>query len=351
MYILKWIKYNLTFKQAAGTSRGVLHTKSTYFLKIWDDSTPEIVGLGECNLFAGLSSDDKPDYELVLNKVCKNVNFYVQNLDALKEWPSIRFGLEMALIDNQQGGTRLLFSTDFTNGSAGIPINGLIWMGEKRFMKNQIQEKLEQGFRCLKLKIGAIDFSDELELIRMVREEFSSDILELRVDANGAFEPAEALEKLKKLAVFQIHSIEQPIRQGQQSEMKQLCSQSPIPIALDEELIGVKDSGEKEHLLNEIRPQYLILKPALLGGFSASQEWIGLAEKQDIPWWITSALESNIGLNAIAQWTYSLQSKMYQGLGTGQLYSNNVKSPLLIEKARLFYNPQSEWDFANLNFE
>jgi o-succinylbenzoate synthase len=351
MYILKWIKYNLTFKQAAGTSRGVLHTKSTYFLKICDDSTPEIVGLGECNLFAGLSSDDKPDYEFVLNKVCKNVNFYVQHLDALKEWPSIRFGLEMALIDKQQGGNRLLFSTDFTKGTEGILINGLIWMGEKRFMKNQIREKLEQGFRCLKLKIGAIDFSDELELIRTVREEFSSDILELRVDANGAFEPAEALEKLKKLAVFQIHSIEQPIRQGQQREMKQLCSQSPIPIALDEELICVKGSGEKEHLLNEIRPQYLILKPALLGGFSASQEWIELAEKQDIPWWITSALESNIGLNAIAQWTYSLQSKMYQGLGTGQLYSNNVKSPLLIEKARLFYKPQSEWDLANLNFK
>ena len=351
MLKIEWLKYDLKFKRPAGTSRGVLKTKDTYFLKVWDDAVPAVFGLGECNLFHGLSFDDKPEYESILDKLTEQPYFYVKNLrTALLDWPSIRFGLEMAFIDFIKGGKRLLFSSEFTTGVEGIPINGLIWMGEKSFMKEQIRSKIDQGFQCLKLKIGAIGFDDEIDLIKAIRKEFSSDILELRVDANGAFQPDNALGKLDALAKFRIHSIEQPIRQGQFNEMAELCAKTPLPIALDEELIGVLDTEKKVQLLDEIKPQYIILKPALLGGFAASDEWIKLADERDIPWWITSALESNIGLNAIAQWTYSHKNSMYQGLGTGQLFTNNVESPLQIKEAKLFYTPEQNWKLENLKF-
>jgi len=351
MLKIEWQKYKLKFKQAAGTSRGVLKAKNTYILKVWDDAIPSVFGLGECNLFRGLSYDDKPEYASILDKLVENPKYYLRNLSGeLLEWPSIRFGLEMAFLDFIKGGKRSLFSSEFLRGSDGILINGLIWMGEKSFMKEQIQKKIDQGYRCLKLKIGALDFDDELDLLKTIRTEFSNDVLELRVDANGAFKPEEALSKLDALAKFQIHSIEQPIRQGQVEEMAELCAKTPLPIALDEELIGVLDVDLKAKLLDEIRPQYIILKPALLGGFAASEEWIRLADKRTIPWWITSALESNIGLNAIAQWTYSLKNTNYQGLGTGQLFTNNFESPLQIEQARLWYIPEQNWELNNLIF-
>lgn len=352
MLKIKWLKYNLKFKRPAGTSRGVLKTKDTYFLKVWDDAVPDVFGLGECNLFRGLSFDDRPEYESILDKITEQPYFYVKNMhDQLLEWPSIRFGLEMAFIDFMKGGKRMLFSSDFTDASSGIPINGLIWMGEKSFMKKQIRMKIEEGFRCLKLKIGAIDFEDELDLIKAIRKDFSSDLLELRVDANGAFDPKNALTKLEALAKFKIHSIEQPIRQGQYKEMADLCSKTPLPIALDEELIGLLDLNKKNQFLDEIKPQYIILKPALLGGFAASDEWIKLADERNIPWWITSALESNMGLNAIAQWANIHNNDMYQGLGTGQLFTNNMESPLQIKEAKLFYSSEKIWNLKNLKFE
>lgn len=351
MLKIEWLKYDLKFKRPAGTSRGVLKTKGTYFLKVWDDAVPAVFGLGECNLFRGLSIDDKPEYESKLDKLAEQPYYYVKNLhNALLDWPSIRFGLEMAFIDFIKGGNRLLFSSEFTSGVEGIPINGLIWMGEKSFMKEQIKKKIEQGFQCLKLKIGAIDFEDEMDLLKAIRSEFSSDVLELRVDANGAFKPEDALSKLDALSKFQIHSIEQPIRQGQLKEMAKLCTKTPLPIALDEELIGVLDAEKKVQLLDEINPQYIILKPALLGGFAASDEWIRFADERNIPWWITSALESNIGLNAIAQWTYSHKNLMYQGLGTGQLFTNNIESPLQINQAKLFYTLGQHWELESLKF-
>lgn len=348
-YTLRWKKYTLHFKQAAGTSRGILHSKDTYFLYLNKTDNPRCIGLGECNLFKGLSYDDRPDYEVLLETIAENPDAYIEQIDEkLKHWPSIRFGLEMALIDLEKGGKRELFSSAFIEGKNGIPINGLIWMGDKNFMKAQIRNKLEQGYRCLKLKIGAIDFEQEVQLLKNIRAEFSAAELELRVDANGAFSPETALQKLKRLAKLNIHSIEQPIRQGQFEAMAELCAKTPLAIALDEELIGVVDKSEKEKLLSDIKPQYIILKPALIGGFKASEEWIRLANEQNIPWWITSALESNVGLNALAQWTYTLQSKMYQGLGTGQLYTNNVKSPLSIQNAALWHGDSQEWDLSSL---
>ncbi|MBN1651092.1 MAG: o-succinylbenzoate synthase [Bacteroidales bacterium] len=352
MLKLEWKKYKLNFKQAAGTSRGILKSKNTYFLKIWDDAVPQVFGIGECNLFRGLSYDDRVGYEAVLNKLVVSPKFYLRNLSSeLLEWPSIRFGLEMAFLDFIKGGKRVLFSNNFTQGLNGIPINGLIWMGEKHFMKEQIEKKIDQNFHCLKLKIGAIDFDEELDLLKSIRSLFSSDVLELRVDANGAFKADEALDKLRALEKYQIHSIEQPILQQQIDQMAQLCAKTPIPIALDEELIGVLASNAKEKLLDEIRPQYIILKPALLGGFAASDEWIRLAEKRSIPWWITSALESNIGLNAIAQWTFSLSNTNYQGLGTGQLFSNNIESPLQIKEARLWHLSDINWKLDTLKWQ
>ncbi|MDA3906817.1 MAG: o-succinylbenzoate synthase [Bacteroidales bacterium] len=351
MLNIEWKKIELKFKSPAGTSRGILQSKNTYFLKVWDEIIPEVYGIGECNLFRGLSFDDQPNYESILDKLVEKPEFYIRNLASeLLAWPSIRFGLEMAFLDFLKGGKRILFSSNFTMGSQGIPINGLIWMGDKSFMKEQIQKKIGQGYHCLKLKIGAIDFEEELDLIKAIRREFSKDILELRVDANGAFKPEDAFAKLDALAKLQIHSIEQPIRQGQVEEMATLCAKTPLPIALDEELIGVLNADLKAKLLDKIKPQYIILKPSLVGGFRASEEWIQLADKRYIPWWITSALESNIGLNAIAQWTYSLKNLNYQGLGTGQLFKNNIISPLQIKQAELWHIPEQNWELNSLKF-
>ncbi|MGV8945220.1 MAG: o-succinylbenzoate synthase [Lutibacter sp.] len=336
-------KYILNFKQASGTSRGVLHTKETYFLKVVDG---ERTGYGECAIFKGLSIDDREDYEEKLSWLCKNINRNADELlRELIEFPSIQFGLEQALLSFQQKNPFELFPSKFTKSEDAIAINGLIWMGDEAFMKQQISEKIKAGFSVIKLKIGAIDFETEIALLKSIRNEFSAKEIEIRVDANGAFKPFEALEKLKRLSEFKIHSIEQPIKQGQIDEMAKLCSTTPLPIALDEELIGIFDVTEKQELLQIIKPQYIILKPSLVGGFEGSSAWIELAEKQNMGWWITSALESNVGLNAIAQWTYTLNNKMPQGLGTGSLFTNNFESPLEVKNGHLHYNNTKNWNF------
>ena len=331
----EYSRYLLHFKEDAGTSRGVLKEKETFFVKVWDESCPEVFGMGECALFRGLSADDRKNYEEKLEEVCQRIEEV--KMEELEEWSSIRFGVEMALQDLAMGGRQLYFPSAFTEGRLAIEINGLIWMGDKSTMLQRIQQKLEAGFHCIKLKIGAIDFEAELSLLQYIRERFSCEKVELRVDTNGAFAPEEAMSKLEALAAFGLHSIEQPIRQGQWEEMAHLCRETPIPIALDEELIGVYGRKKKLELLEKVQPQYIILKPALCGGFSGAREWIELAEKRGIGWWVTSALESNIGLNALAQWVATLGNPMPQGLGTGQLYTNNLWSPLRQEGECLIY--------------
>ncbi len=342
-------KYILQFKQPGGTSRGILHTKETYFLKITKNRK---VGIGECAVFKGLSADDRPDYEEKLQWLCDHIDLdKAFLLNELIEFPSIQFGLEQALLSFKSKDNFELFPSDFTKGNDSITINGLIWMGDRSFMQEQIKEKLKEGFTTIKLKIGAIDFKTELELLKSIRNEFSANEIELRVDANGTFQPKEALEKLKQLSDFQLHSIEQPIKAGQWDEMAKLCDTTPLDIALDEELIGIFKRSDKEKMLQRIKSQYIILKPSLIGGFHGTDEWIELANKYGIGWWITSALESNIGLNAIAQYTYIQRNKLPQGLGTGGLFTNNSISPLTVKNGELFYDvkDKNEWDISILN--
>jgi o-succinylbenzoate synthase len=340
-------KYVLNFKNPSGTSRGILRTKETWFILLELNGRK---GIGETGLFRGLSIDDRPDYEKKIQWACVNIHLGLKELlKHLIEYPSIQFGVEQAFLSLQSQSEFELFPSDFTRGEKSIPINGLVWMGDEKFMKTQIKEKLKTGFSCIKMKIGAIDFKTEIALLTSIRKEFSSKEIELRVDANGAFNPSEALEKLKILSDLELHSIEQPIKQGQLNEMAKLCKVTPLPIALDEELIGVFKTSKKNELLKEIQPQYIILKPSLIGGFSGSKEWIDVANDNEIDWWITSALESNVGLSAIAQWTFTLESKMLQGLGTGGLFTNNFESPLEVERGKLQYRKNNDWKF-NLNF-
>lgn len=336
-------KYLLNFKQASGTSRGVLRTKETWFLILEREGKK---GFGECGLFRGLSADDKPNYEEKLHWVCNNINSGLEKLlPELIEFPSIQFGLEQAFLSLESNKPFELFPSEFTEGKQQISINGLIWMGDKAFMQQQIKDKLQQGFTTIKMKIGAIDFDTEIALLKSIRKEFSAKEIELRVDANGAFLPKNALEKLQRLSELELHSIEQPIKQGQWQEMASLCKKTPLPIALDEELIGVFSSEEKEKCIATIQPQYIILKPSLVGGFKGSNEWIQIASNHNAGNWITSALESNIGLNAITQWTYTLNNPLPQGLGTGSLFTNNFESPLEVSNGSLGYNTNKNWHF------
>lgn len=336
-------QYILNFKQASGTSRGVLKTKETWFLILEKEGRK---GIGECGLFRGLSADDRPDYEDKLQWVCTNINRgKTFLLEQLVEFPSIQFGVEQAFLSLEGRNSFQLFSSAFVESQEPITINGLIWMGDKAFMQQQIKEKLKQGFTTIKMKIGAIDFETELILLKSIRKEFSANEIELRVDANGAFTSGNALEKLEKLSKLKLHSIEQPIKQGQWQEMAMLCEKTPLPIALDEELIGVFSLEAKEKCIETIKPQYIILKPSLIGGFKGSNEWIQIATNYKAGNWITSALESNIGLNAIAQWTATLNNPLPQGLGTGSLFTNNFKSPLEVNKGGLYYNLDKTWDF------
>lgn len=348
-------KHQLQFKFEAGTSRGVLKNKLSYILSIWDEKNPKVQGLGECGPLPGLSLDDTPGLEENIQQALQKIQsfsapddvndlFEITNKIVRKEFPSLRFGMETALLDMYRGGKRILFPNKFSKGMETIPINGLIWMGNSDFMWQQVKEKLQAGYRCLKIKIGALDFEKECELLRYIRKEFPSGNIELRVDANGAFSAGEALHKLNILADFDIHSIEQPIMPGQREELRKLCQESPVPIALDEELIGIFDQQQKAELLSYVKPAYIILKPTLLGGFEEIAEWIEDAEKLNIGWWVTSALESNIGLNAISQFAANYVLRIPQGLGTGQLYHNNFVSPLTISQGELKYDVNKEWE-------
>ncbi|PKQ46557.1 o-succinylbenzoate synthase [Confluentibacter flavum] len=336
-------KYILNFKQPSGTSRGILKTKETWFIILQEGIKQ---GIGECGVFRGLSIDDRPDYEAKLEWTCHNIHLGLDALlNELIAYPSIQFGLETAFKSLFSEDRFEIFPSEFTKSNDCIPINGLIWMGSEAFMKQQIKEKIDAGFRCIKMKIGAIDFQTEINLLKALRKEFTSKEIELRVDANGAFSCFEALEKLKILSEFDLHSIEQPIEQGQIEHMTLLCQQTPLPIALDEELIGIFDVTQKNMLLQTIKPQYIILKPSLVGGFKGCDAWIDIADKKNIGWWITSALESNVGLNAIAQYTYMKQNIMPQGLGTGSLFTNNFDSPLVVKNGTLHYDNSKKWTF------
>ena len=327
------------FKQPAGTSRGVYTERKSWFVTISDGKA---VGRGECAPLPDLSCDACENYGDILRHFCDEVERTGEiDYEAMRDFPSMLFGLETALLDLR--GTTL-FDTAFSRGEVGIPINGLVWMGSYDEMLRRMEQKLEQGFRCVKLKIGAIDFEQELDLIRRIRERFSFHEVELRLDANGAFPYQEALYKLELLSQYAIHSIEQPIRQGQWAYMAELCRESPLPIALDEELIGVNDREMKSHLLRVIKPAYIVLKPSLHGGMAGCREWIEAARSQDVGSWITSALESNIGLNAIAQFcsdVYGDDITMPQGLGTGQLFTDNIDMPLEIRGDQLWISRPS----------
>ena len=332
------------FKEPAGTSRGVYRTRVSRFVHLTCDDMPGIAGVGECAPLPKLSCDDLPDYDAVLRQHCDDVcSRGTIDVDSLRDVPSMLFGLEMAWLQLHRGGGTALSDTPFARGEAGIPINGLVWMGDFDTMARRMEKKLEQGFHCVKIKIGAIDFADEISLIRRLRERYGSDRIELRVDANGAFSPDEAMERLHELSAYDIHSIEQPIMAGQWERMAQLCQSSPLPIALDEELIGVNTLEAKRSLLDTISPQYIILKPSLHGGMAGCREWISLAQERGIGSWITSALESNVGLNAIAHFAamvYGPDITMPQGLGTGQLYTDNIDTvPLTIRGDQLWYMP------------
>jgi o-succinylbenzoate synthase len=325
------------FKRPSGTSRGVLTLKHSWFITLWENDNPSIKGIGECSIIEGLSPDftDAASYETAIHAFCKNISLDTPFAPELMDFPSILFGIETALLDLQHGGQGIIFDNSFTKGKHSIPINGLIWMGEISFMENQIEEKIAAGFTTLKLKIGAIDTAKELDLLAAIRSRYSSDEICLRVDANGAFSPEEASELLLQLSTLEIHSIEQPIKPGNWNAMQELCASSPIPIALDEELIGVSQREQKMELLTTIRPPFIILKPSLHGGICGTKEWIELAENYNIAWWMTSALESNIGLNAICQLAAEYDNKLPQGLGTGSLYTDNIASPLRVDQGTI----------------
>lgn len=336
-----WVEFiDLQFIRPAGTSRGILHSKPSWILHISDG---EYTGKGEISVIPGLSPEytDRESFEEKIREVCAFLEHGVsfdelrsqteQGLELWENYPSIRFGVETALLDLQNGGKGVYFHNAFTKGEKKIPINGLVWMGTPEFMQEQIEQKLKDGFSTIKMKIGAIELESELSILRSIRERYSSKELTLRVDANGAFTIENVAHVLEALAKLDIHSIEQPIVAGQIEAMRDLCRNTPIPIALDEELIGINSLEEKEILLETIFPQYIILKPSLHGGISGTQEWIRIAEEKNIPWWMTSALESNIGLNAICQFTAEYENDLPQGLGTGSLYKNNFQSELTVE--------------------
>ena len=336
-------KHILEFKTPSGTSRGILKTKEAWFIVLEDKGR---LGFGECGMLRGLSIDDRPDFEQTLQWVCANIHLGEQQLyDALTEFPSIQMGLEIAFKSLAAHDPFQIYPSAFTKGEASIAINGLIWMGDKDFMSRQITSKLNEGFGCIKMKIGAINFDTELALLKSIRQEFSASEIEIRVDANGAFDPKNALEKLKQLSDLDLHSIEQPIAVKQWDQMAYLCEKSPLDIALDEELIGVFSNQDKQRLLNHINPQYIILKPSFIGGFKGSDSWIELSQANNVQWWITSALESNVGLNAISQYTFTKNSTLPQGLGTGSLYTNNIASALQIKNGTLCYKPTKKWNF------
>ncbi len=351
---LTYTPYTLKFKFDAGTSRGVLKEKPTWFIRVFDESNPTKYGLGECGPIEGLSVEDVTqmpfELERVAQKIQKHVILYKEEeiyelaqLIVGHEFPSIRFGLETALLDLKNGANRIIFDEDFVNGKQHIPINGLIWMGDEAFMTNQKEEKLARGFGCLKMKVAAIEIEKELAILKSIREKFSEQELILRIDANGGFENNLVFKKLAMFEGLGIHSIEQPIMPRQPEAMSLIVEKSPIPIALDEDLIGLHTPAQRAELLDYVKPHHIVIKPGLVGGIKATMDWIAEAEKRNIGWWITSALESNIGLNAICQLTGKYQPTNHQGLGTGQLYHNNIESPLTVKDGAIFYDINKTW--------
>jgi len=342
--IASYAIHDLQFKKPAKTSRNTLETKRLYLLQVQNKDGQ--IGYGEISPFEGLSMDDRPNFDSKLNETIALINdgADLESLD-LETWPSIAFGYDTAIRDLANGGKRMFFDGPFAEGKSSIEINGLVWMASKEEMLKQVEEKITQGFRCIKMKIGALDFDEECRMLEAIRKTYSAFQIELRVDANGAFPVSDAFSMLKDLNRFDLHSIEQPIRQGQWEEMAELCAKSPLDIALDEELLGINASMDGARMLKTISPKYLIIKPGLLGAFKVSTEWIKQAHAQNTAWWITSALESNLGLAAIAQFTSNYRNPLPQGLGTGQLYTNNFPSPLRIQQGRLDQNGSDAWNF------
>ncbi|WP_020589986.1 o-succinylbenzoate synthase [Desulfobacter curvatus] len=339
------IEHDLQFKRPAGTSRGVLNHRRVWYIVLEKEGR---FGVGECAPLPDLSIETIPEVEKNLAALAADPDGFCAQADWRQIPPSVQFAVETALKDLAQAGTQILFPSGFTRGDKGIPINGLIWMGDPAFMKEQVRQKLDLGWRCIKLKIGALQFSDELAILRSIRAEYSADDIILRVDANGGFSPDEVSDRLDQLAELDIHSIEQPIAKGQWPQMADVCKQSPLDIALDEELIGITAREEKIGLLDTLTPQYLVLKPSLHGGMRGCDEWIELADAKGVAWWITSYLESNLGLNAIAQWAFLKQPHLHQGLGTGQLFTNNMESPLEIRGEQLFFDPEKRFIFPGI---
>ena len=351
------------FNFQARTSRGAMRERKSWFVKIWDQTNPDVYGLGECAPLPGLSIDDLPDYEERLREALLHLQeLTIDNgqltMDKIQllikqvissQYPSIIFGLETALLDLMNGGRRIIFDNDFLKGKE-LPINGLIWMADMDLMLQQIAIKVYDGFSCIKMKVGGLNFEKECDILHYVRKKYYREDITIRLDANGAFKPDDCLYKLKELSRFGIHSIEQPIKPGQRDLMREISEQSPIPIALDEELIGVSTNEDKNTLLETCRVPYIILKPSLHGGIQSSLEWIKLAEEKKIGWWITSALESNVGLNAICQLTAEFPVDIPQGLGTGQLYDNNIESPLLVKKGNISLAQNQDWNFDSLDY-
>ncbi|HEX2617105.1 MAG TPA: o-succinylbenzoate synthase [Flavobacteriales bacterium] len=345
----RWKELQLTPRFPLGTSKGTITTRTVWYLMAWDADRPHQRGIGEAAFFPGHSKEFPADVRTKLLELCADTTSWTRRLhDDLVDVPSVRFAVEQCLRDLNASGSKVLFPSDFTLGRKGIPINGLVWMGDKATMRERIREQIDGGNRCVKMKIGAIGIDDELELLKAVRQEYSADVLTLRVDANGAFNAANAMDVLQRLADMQVHSIEQPIAPGLYETMAELCERSPVPIALDEDLIGLNTRDTKSDLLVNVRPTYIVIKPSLVGGWSAAEEWIALAKAHGIGWWITSALESSIGLNAIAQWTATLGVDLPQGLGTGRVYADNIPSPLEVEHGALWYRPEGSWDLAKL---
>lgn len=344
---LEFAPYLLEFKEPAGTSRGVLKNKPTFFIKVYDEENPDNFGIGEAAVFPDLSPEADGNYVWKLTELMANVA--IGRPTDLSRHSSIQFGFEQALLDFSNGSRGVYYPSPFTQGESEIEINGLIWMGDYDRMIERIETKISDGFKCIKLKIGALDWSKELDMLKFIRKNFDDKDLIIRVDANGGFSFEDCLDKLNELAKLNVHSIEQPIKYGNPLQMRELCRLSPIPIALDEELIGKSSLKERIETLEKISPQFIILKPALCGGFSGASEWIEEAEKRNIGWWITSALESNVGLNSIAQFSAAINARGPQGLGTGSLFVNNFTTPLALDKDKLHFNPKQSLDYSQFN--
>lgn len=341
MLSARFVHYRLIFNFAAITSRQTMHHKDTYIIYVTDDRYPGKIGVGECALFRGLSREDNSDYESTLTCICQNIN----DIDVSKiQESSIRFGLETAMWSLYSYDRWHLFPNGWTDELIPIPINGLVWMGDFETMLNRLNQKISEGFSCIKIKIGGIDFEQEVDLIRHIRDCYSNKTLTIRLDANGSFLPSTALRQIDTLAKYDIHSLEQPIKPGQWDKMKYISCNSPIPIALDEELIGNMDYDARNYLLDSTQTSYIVLKPSLHGGFATCDQWINDAAVRGIGWWATSALESNIGLNAIAQWVSTKKITTPQGLGTGSLYTNNFSSPICVENGDIVYDNHGKWD-------